>query len=88
MVSYTPRSVTDGRYRINTVATFQCDDGYYLSGTNSTTCESSGFLIANWSEQTPTCEGFYYSYINNIDYVYASNKENSCFDSLFNIIFF
>ena len=55
MVNYTLRSVVYERYRINTVATFQCAYGYYLSGTNLTTCEPSG----SWSEQTPTCEGLY-----------------------------
>ena len=53
-VSYDKDSADDGRYPVNTTATFECDGEYYLyvNAKISATCEASG----NWSQQT-TCEG-------------------------------
>ena len=53
-VTYT-KSAQNGKYVVNTVASFSCDSDYYLNGPNSITCQKSG----NWNEQTPRCEGFY-----------------------------
>ena len=38
---------------MNTIATFTCDDEYYIDENESTTCETSG----DWSRPTPTCIG-------------------------------
>ena len=40
------------RYTINTTASFRCNHGFSLSGSESSTCETS----RNWSHQTPICE--------------------------------
>ena len=48
-------SAENGRYLVDTVASFSCNSGYYQNGPDSRT---SG----NWNEQTPTCEGLYYSF--------------------------
>ena len=40
------------RYHIDTVATYTCNDGYSLSGSESNTCQASG----NWEHDLPTCE--------------------------------
>ena len=39
----------------NSVATYSCDDGYRLDGTNTRTCLASG----DWSGSPPTCSGKY-----------------------------
>ena len=36
---------------VDSVASFECDYGYKLHGSSSTTCQTSG----TWSEQTPKC---------------------------------
>ena len=42
----------DGRYPVNTIATFTCNDEFYLDGDVSATCESSG----SWSHES-ICRG-------------------------------
>ena len=39
------------RYEVNTLAYFNCHQGYYREGSGSAICQSSG----NWSEETPKC---------------------------------
>ena len=41
----------DGRYTFDTVASFSCNEGYYLSGTEETTCQTSG----KWNMDHPEC---------------------------------
>ena len=38
-------------YRVNTLASFSCDEYYHREGSSSAICQSSG----NWSEETPIC---------------------------------
>ena len=38
-------------YPINTEVSFTCDYGYFLNGSDSSTCQSTG----DWDPQTPTC---------------------------------
>ena len=38
-------------YRVNTSASFSCDEYYHIEGSSSAICQSSG----NWSEETPIC---------------------------------
>ena len=54
-VTYTT-SAQDGKYVVDTVASFSCDSGFSLNGTNSAMCQESG----NWNEKTSRCEGFYF----------------------------
>ena len=44
----------DGRYMLNTVATFFCDSQSNLSGFNSSTCQASN-NSAYWIPEAPTC---------------------------------
>ena len=46
------RSAVDGKYPFETVASFSCNLGYYLSGTKEATCESSG----KWNKDYPECK--------------------------------
>ena len=39
------------KYHVNTMATFSCDNGYSISGSDSSICQDSGI----WDPQTPTC---------------------------------
>ena len=43
----------DGRYPVETIATFTCNPLHSLFGDNSLICETS----SSWSHQTPTCTG-------------------------------
>ena len=52
-VSYARVSVEDGRFPVDTIATFTCNSGYYVYGDLSATCTALGI----WSQQTPTCRG-------------------------------
>ena len=54
LVNYT-KSLENGRYPVDTVASFACNSGYYENGTNLRTCQAS----LNWSGQTPICEGYF-----------------------------
>ena len=49
-VSYSG-SAMNGEYPVNTVASFTCNSGYALSGSESSTCETSG----TWNEQDQMC---------------------------------
>ena len=49
-VSYSGSAV-NGEYPVNTVASFTCNSGYALSGSESSTCETSG----TWNEQYQMC---------------------------------
>ena len=44
-------SLADRGYPVDTTVRFECSRGYDLSGSASTTCETSGL----WSQPTPTC---------------------------------
>ena len=46
------QSAVDGRYPFETVASFSCNLGYYLSETKEATCESSG----EWNKDYPECK--------------------------------
>ena len=52
MISYNGNPADDGRYPVNTTATFTCNDEYYLDGDITGTCESSG----SWSQES-ICRG-------------------------------
>ncbi len=53
-IVYNPNTKDTGVRRINTVATYRCNDGYILSGDTTRTCESGGM----WSGgEAPICEG-------------------------------
>ena len=43
--------LASGSYPVGTKVTFVCDPGYKLSGSRSSTCQTSGL----WSHQPPTC---------------------------------
>ena len=49
-VNYDLSQVFEG-YPVETVASFACNDGFMLSGSNTTTCQTSGV----WSLETPVC---------------------------------
>ena len=49
-INYDEDPADDGRYPMNTIATFTCNDEYYIDGNPTATCESSG----NWNQQ-PIC---------------------------------
>ena len=44
-------TVGNGSYPYDTVASFSCNEGYYLSGNEEITCQTSG----NWNMDTPVC---------------------------------
>ena len=50
-VSYSESPMTGGRYPVNTMATFMCNHGYILDGSQTRTCQPS----LEWSQQTPIC---------------------------------
>ena len=49
-ISYN-QSEVNGRYTVDTKATFSCNSGYTRAGSSSSTCQTSG----HWSPQIPTC---------------------------------
>ena len=53
-VSYTT-SQANGGYVVDTIATFTCSSQSDLSGSSSSTCQSSG-NSAVWNPQTPICD--------------------------------
>ena len=50
-VKCTGSPLPDGGYPVDTTVHFECDRGNDLSGSASSTCETSGL----WSQPTPTC---------------------------------
>ena len=53
-MSFTRDPAGNGRYPLETIATFTCLQPLHsLFGDDSTTCETS----ASWSHQIPTCNG-------------------------------
>ena len=53
-VSYDSNPDSDGLYPVDAIATFSCEEDYFLdSDYNSTTCLDSG----NWNQPTPMCTG-------------------------------
>ena len=51
-ISYNEFSEEKLSYTINTTASFRCNHGFLLSGSESSTCET----FRNWSHQIPVCE--------------------------------
>ena len=51
-IDYTESALTNGEYPVDTVATFTCDFRYYLSGSESITCQTSG----EWNAESPMCK--------------------------------
>ena len=51
-INYDEDPADDGHYPVDTIATFICNDEYYLDGDLTATCESS----ALWSEKS-ICRG-------------------------------
>ena len=51
-ISYNESNVESVRYPVSTMATFTCDYGYILNGSDSSICQDS----LNWDQQTPTCD--------------------------------
>ena len=49
-VSYNNGATSD--IPTGTMATFYCEDGYFLNGTMSRTCQNDG----SWNSTTPRCE--------------------------------
>ena len=45
-------TAVNGRYPVDTEATFTCNDGYTRNGCDKTSCETSG----SWGHSTPTCD--------------------------------
>ena len=45
------KTITCGRYPVNTVVSFTCNYGYSLEGFRSRTCQNSG----HWNKQYPRC---------------------------------
>ena len=55
-VNYNVSGVTDGNsdyYYVDTMASFLCNPGYSLSGSDSTICQTSEG--GTWNEQAPSC---------------------------------
>ena len=55
-VTYNASGVTYGDlefYHVDTMASFSCNSGYILSGSDSSICLTSGG--GTWNDQTPTC---------------------------------
>ena len=50
-INYNDSQTADGGYIVDTVASFICNQGYSLTGSRTSTCQTSG----NWSQQLPTC---------------------------------
>ena len=50
-VNYDKQPVNDGRYPIDTVATYTCNIELVRSGSSSRTCQNSG----NWEPALPIC---------------------------------
>ena len=46
--------VTITTYVVGGVATYTCNNGYTLNGTNTRRCEQNG-VIGQWTLQPPTC---------------------------------
>ena len=51
-VDYNSSTVKDEFYHVGTVASFKCNDGYGLSGSQSSLCQASGI----WDKETPKCD--------------------------------
>ena len=53
-VTYSPDVLA--LFDFGTVATYQCDSGYAISGEDTRTCEGDGrFFMGTWSGVAPTC---------------------------------
>ena len=66
-ISYNDTQVNN-EYHVDTVATFTCNYGYSLSGSESSRCATSG----NWNKETPKCNLstknhiYHFNFYNNI----------------------
>ena len=50
LVNYT-KSLENGRYPVDTVASFACNSGYYENGTILRTCQASNIFFILWQEE-------------------------------------
>ena len=44
------------KYLIDTIATYECNAGYSLSGPESNTCHNSATHVGNWEHDLPVCQ--------------------------------
>ena len=51
-INYNEPAAINGDYPVGTVASFTCTDNYYLSGSESITCQTSG----DWNQETSACK--------------------------------
>ena len=51
-VSYIGSEEASEDFPVDTTASFMCDYGYSLNGSNSSVCQTDG----NWDPQSPTCD--------------------------------
>ena len=51
-ISYNESLVRNEGYTVDTLASFTCNSGYNLNGSDSSICRNSG----NWNQETPTCD--------------------------------
>ena len=64
-INYNGAQITEGRYTVDTMASFICNCGYHVNGPNSRSYDqlqdtqaqfSQGVYTAYWTQQTPSCE--------------------------------
>ncbi len=59
-LSYT-NVVVAGQLEFDTVASFVCEEGYFLVGDRTRTCIGNGLTTTGtWTGSDPTCEGLFY----------------------------
>ena len=78
-VTYNRDSV-NGRYPVDTRASFSCNPGYSRSGSSSRTCQTSG----NWNQQMPRCNQSKVIFVLNVRLYQANPYLSMCSFNILN----
>ena len=50
-INYTHSTLENGAFPVGTIASFTCNEGYFLIGSEAASCQTSG----TWNANTPSC---------------------------------
>ena len=55
-IAYFPERIEGANISFSTIATFSCEEGFFLDGDTVSTCSEGEGATGKWTKNTPTCQ--------------------------------